>query len=427
VEELEPEVEEYLKLKGKSTRISYASAFRKFVEYYKQKHGKDHKAFSDFLDTIYAELRKPPREQKMVTEAELGEFINFLKQKGKSANSIRVYVAAMQNFLKYKHITVSTGFIGNMPAPVTRKQNGKHKWTIKQIKKFVDAAKSYRDKALILCMFQSGLAVNEICELICGDIQEEFEKGILPLCLRIVRKKTKVEFYTFFGRDAVKYLRLYLATRTDLTPESPLFTKVRARGGDERITTAAIQATFSELAKELPFIKNNGDGYNPARPHSLRAAFNSQLINKIDGKLREFWMGHSIGSVAGAYLNMPTEEMRKLYMTAEQYLAIEKTSRDELDEKAKEVKLPPEVDEKIKLLSSEVERFRDELASSKAEIKESEERIESMYAYVHKTFDPLLEFVDAISEYPEFEEIKRKLLEAKADKDRIRVDEQQRP
>jgi hypothetical protein len=35
------------------------------------------------------------------------------------------------------------------------------------------------------------------------------------------------------------------------------------------------------------------------------------------------------------------------------------------------------------------------------------------YEFVHKNFDPLMEFVNAISEYPEFEEVRRKLLEAR--------------
>ena len=64
--------------------------------------------------------------------------------------------------------------------------------------------------------------------------------------------------------------------------------------------------------------------------HTLRAAFNTRLIGKIDQDLREFWMGHAIGAVARAYLNMPTEDMRQLYMaTAETYLKIEMTSREE--------------------------------------------------------------------------------------------------
>jgi integrase len=335
--QFEPEIEEYLKLKSPSTAQSYGSGFVKFRKYYRSKYGKD-ATFNHFLNRIYEEFKKPPLEQKRIAEIEVSEFIDWLKAQklssGKklSSNAIRLYFAAIQNYLKYRNVVISLSFISNIPAANGKKENEKHEWSIKQIKKFVDAAKSYRDKALIMCMFQSGLGENEICNLDYGDVMNELEDGILPLCLKLVRQKTQVQFKTFLGRDAVKYLKLYLETRGELKPEDPLFVKHRARG-EERINVVTIEQAFNEIAKDLDFIKQNG-GYNPARPHSLRAAFNSRLFT-INETLREFWMGHNIGGVAKAYLTMPTEEMRKLYMGAEEFLKIERSSRDELDETAK--------------------------------------------------------------------------------------------
>jgi site-specific recombinase XerD len=323
----EDEIEEYLSLKSLHTREAYATGFRLFLEFYQAKYGKE-RNFGNFLDSIFEEFKKPIREQRHIADIEIKEFIEFMQKKKASSNSIRVYFSAIQNFLKFKQITVSQSFI-NVPAPVEQKINAKHEWSLEEIKQFVDKASSYREKALILCMFQSGLGVNEIIELNYGDVAEELEKNILPLCLKLVRKKTHVEFKTFFGRDAVHYLKLYLGTRTNLKFDDPLFTKERFRGGEKRITDSAIQQSFSEMAKDLDFLKLNG-GFNPARPHSLRAAFNSCLIGKIDEKVREFWMGHSIGAESKAYLCMPTENLRALYLSAEEFLKIEKSSKDEL-------------------------------------------------------------------------------------------------
>ena len=103
-----------------------------------------------------------------------------------------------------------------MPPQIEKEENEKHEWKIEHIKQFVDSAKSYRDKAIIMCMFQSGLAVNEICNLNYGDVKNELEAGILPLCLKLVRQKTGSKFKTFFGRDAVKYLKIYLSNLKDL-------------------------------------------------------------------------------------------------------------------------------------------------------------------------------------------------------------------
>ena len=54
------EAEEYLKLKGKTTRGVYGSAFELFLRFYQSKYGKG-KGFSHFLDRIFAELQKPRR------------------------------------------------------------------------------------------------------------------------------------------------------------------------------------------------------------------------------------------------------------------------------------------------------------------------------------------------------------------------------
>jgi len=263
---------------------------------------------------------------------------------------------------------VSSVFIGNLPPATEKKINHKHEWTIEQLKEFVNLAPNYRDKAIITCMFQSGLAVNEITELNYGDIQEEFEEGTLPICLKLVRQKTGVEFKTFFGRDAVKYLRLYLQTRKELTSESPLFTKW---GSEGRITTGAIQQRFSEITEELSFIKEqNKEGFNPCRPHSLRAAFKSKLINKISDELIEFWMGHTLGGVKDAYLNMPTEELRELYMDAEKYLAIEKASRDEItEEKGKKLILSQKVEQKVEGLEETISGLQQRVGEQKQIIK----------------------------------------------------------
>ena len=53
-------------------------------------------------------------------------------------------------------------------------------------------------------------------------------------------------------------------------------------------------------------------------------------------------------------------------MSAEEYLKIEKSSRGVLDEQAKELKVPPEIDEKIKILTSEVETLRNGLANERS-------------------------------------------------------------
>lgn len=183
------EATEYLRLKRKTTRFIYGSAFGHFLNFYRNKYGEG-KGFSDYLDRIFEELKKPRREQRRIAEIELVDFINYLKELGKSDNTTRLYFATVQNFLKYKQVMISATFIGNLPPPVEKPSNHKHEWTIEQIKSFVDSAPTFRDKAIITCLFQSGLGINELVNLNYSHIEEEFEKETIPICLELVRQKT---------------------------------------------------------------------------------------------------------------------------------------------------------------------------------------------------------------------------------------------
>lgn len=185
------------------------------------------------------------------------------------------------------------------------------------------AAPTYRDKALITTILQSGMGVMEIRNLNYGDVRKELADDKLPVLLKPIRQKNSVEFKTLLGADAVKFLRLYLETRGELKDEAPLFTKWRS---ESRIKEGAIETRLREIAKGLDFIEVRDQEFSPARPHSLRAAFRSRLTGKTDSDLIKFWMGDELGPKAGAYLNLPDEDHRKIYAGVEKYLSIETTS-----------------------------------------------------------------------------------------------------
>ena len=378
--ELSPKLQEFLSTKkSRRTVYAYRRAFRHFINFYTQKHGKD-ATIQSFIERVFNDIEQPLRKRKRVAETELNNFVKYLQERKQSPNSIRVCVSTVRNYLNYHEIPLRMRFVA-MPSAVVKEENEKHRWKIEQITSFVYAASTYRDKALILCLFQSGLSVNELINLDYRHVKENVESGDIPIMLRLVREKTNTPFVSFFGRDAVKYLKLYLETRKYLLDDTPLFTKW---GSDtNRITLGAIEARFREIAEGLKFINNGNGGYNAARPHSLRAAFNSQLMGKIDGVLREFWMGHSIGRVAQAYLMMPDEEMKELYMDAEKYLAIERTSRDELIER-KVVKIPPETEERIKHLEARLTKLSVENEQLSAEAEAQSNKFAEQEAMVRE-------------------------------------------
>jgi hypothetical protein len=123
IDYLHHKIEEYLTLKKEATANIYRSALRTFVRHYKSEHGED-KTISHFLDKIFDEYKKPRREQSRIAEIEVSNFIRFLKKKGLAPNTILLKFAAIQNFLKYKQVIVSSSFIGVFLLGIQKKRIG---------------------------------------------------------------------------------------------------------------------------------------------------------------------------------------------------------------------------------------------------------------------------------------------------------------
>ena len=327
------EAEEYLSLKKKVTAATYRTHLNRFLKWYKSEYGED-KGFEHFFDLMDENQRLPRRDRKHVAEAILVKYIDYLKDERKLANyTIRTSFTAIQNFLKSKHFEMSALWVGNLPPATAKKDNGKHRWTLEQIKEFVDKAPSYRDKAAILVMFQSGMAVSELCSLNYGDVEAQLRMGERPILIEMVRQKVGVEYRTCLGADAINCLEAYLKTRKNLKFESPLFTKI---GSEERLTRMALQGRFREIAADLSFVTLKKGSLNPARPHSMRSAFRSRLTNKAAEAFINYMMGHKLSGTEAAYLNMPNEDLRADYADIEEFLSIETTSKDVLAGRPKE-------------------------------------------------------------------------------------------
>jgi len=363
---LSDEIEQYLKAKTKTTATSYRSCLKRFRKFYGR-------PITEFLKEVETQREKnkdlPPAGRRRYFEETINDFITYMQELEYANNPIRGSLTALQNLFKYYDVPISYSFV-KMPPPTSKKSNSKHRWKIPEMKRFVDGAKTYRDKAIIMVMFQSGMAVKEICNLDYGDVSSGLESGELPLLISLVRTKNANEFKTLLGADAVKYLKLYLGTRTELKKGSPLFTK---EGSEKRVTVGAIQNRIRELADKI-FGVDKGE-MNPYRPHSLRSAFRSRLTGKTDGDLIKFWMGDVLGPKAGAYLNLPDEEHVELYSAIEHRLSIETTSLDS------EKKGGSEVQDIYLRRLSEVEQDNESLkkmVSSLAESNDKQERLLEM-------------------------------------------------
>ena len=300
------DTEEFLASLKEGTRNIYRYAltvFLKFYPEYCQQQGVTDSYYSlkDFFDRIDSDNALPRRDKKRVGRNTLKAFVVWLTPKYKS-KTIVVYVGAVQSLGNYLDLELSTKYVG-LPTAEVCPENKKHEWSIEEVGAFVDSFESPMYRAIGAAYVQTGCDISTLGKFNYGDIKEEFELGICPLCLDAKRWKTKVPFKTFLGAWALDYLKEYLKTRTNLKPEDALFP----------FTKQAIDDYFLHHALQFAKLKKF-KGRNPYSPHSLRGAFYTLCKDhKTDKDYVDFWMAKTIKPERLAYINKTTESWRHTY------------------------------------------------------------------------------------------------------------------
>jgi len=294
------EVAEFLSVLKHGTRNVYSRGLAVFLQFYSSQG-----SIRDFLDRVERDRLLPRSERRRVDRLTLNSFIAWLHDRGYTPKTIRIYVGAVQSLAKYFDIPISLRYVQLPPAqPV----NKKHPWTIEEVGEFIATMDKLLYKSIAASILQSGLSVSDLLALKYGDIREEFEKGITPICLSLTRKKTGISFITFLGGWSVKLLKEYLAG-LKLEDEAPIYD----------VSSRAVHAYFHKIAQKFA---GNFKGRNPYSPHSLRAAFRTFLSDhKVDPLYIEYWMGHKTPEQQSAYINKSMESWRQTdHEQAEQWL-----------------------------------------------------------------------------------------------------------
>ena len=341
------------------TKYNYRTSFRAYAAFTGM-------TASALIDEALEDAKRDPREKRDAVLKRLIEFYRWLKTeyprksrgrgpheivgKGVSDKLAHMYVAAMRSF--YATFGVSVRMKGRHALPRARVLNKRMKVAAEQVAVLVRHARTPRDRAIIMTLFQSGMDVSTLCSLKYGDLAEGLAADEHPLKLDLYRPKTGVEFYTFLGRDAVQTLRAYLndmrSRGVEFRYDTPLFLK--ERGKEDGLTTNLVQNMMRDVALKSGLIdkKNNGKAFNPLGPHALRESFGRIMINSgIPDTVVDFWLGHSIGEMAEAYKSVQAESLKKMYLDREHLLSI---SAERFDEKKLEEKVTEKVDERVQAL-----------------------------------------------------------------------------
>ncbi len=246
--------------------------------------------------------------------------------------------------------------IGNLHLPTPRKlkENFRKFLSAHDVKRMIDVCERVRDKVIILCAFQGGLAMKELISLNYGDVAEGLEKGEVPLTLHLMREKEGIEYYTFLGEDAAESLRCYLKLRRkgsryldpeDLKNDSPLFISESNRRRKERVRAyeSGINRAIQTVAFKAGMItgEEKGRTINTAGIHALRASFSTILRDQgVPPDYVEEMLGHRL-PYDGAYMRPTANRLKGAYKKAYPALSIKQVvtktpSKEEIDERIKD-------------------------------------------------------------------------------------------
>ena len=239
---------------------------------------------------------------KKRAEDRLDRWFSELEKQEYARNTCVQAYASVRSFYKANHLPLEVG------EPVQRwPVKEQREFTREHLRQLLDASKKDKQRTVIMCEAQSGLGVSDLLGIIYGQVRPQLDEGKDHIHLRLLRGKEKQIGYfdTFFGAQAVDYLRKYIESRKGLRDEDRLF-QISPRGYNK------VLETLSKRAK-LPFIVST---------HLLRKFFNTYMKLGANETYVEYWMGHSLSGVRGEYLNASPAVQLEKYKQAEPNITV---------------------------------------------------------------------------------------------------------
>ncbi|MHA1362509.1 MAG: tyrosine-type recombinase/integrase [Candidatus Freyarchaeota archaeon] len=165
-----------------------------------------------------------------------------------------------------------------------------------------------RERVIISCLALGGFREGTLAKLKLYHIQEDLEKGIVPIHVHVEAEITKGKYHdydTFLGREAVDCIKAYLKIRErgslkggippeELTPEAPLIRNQRV-AEVKPVNTNQIYMLIHGLYHKAGLLKKRMGRLYDLRPHSIRKYFRTQLASLgVSSDYIEYMMGHKV-------------------------------------------------------------------------------------------------------------------------------------
>lgn len=295
IREMKQQFLEYVEIeKGRSLRtvVNYDHYINRFIEFSKVKNVEDirHETVREYRLWLNRKLTGRNRYDKTET------------LKKKTQNYHLIALRAFLKFLSKRGIrSVSPEYIE------LAKTSDRHLDLItpEELKRLLaipkgDSLAELRDKAILECLFSTGLRVSELCSL-----SRDIDLSVDEISVRGKGGKIRVVFLSPEAKQAIKR---YLDKRVDV--DDALFIRInkeRARAGDLALDKRSVERIVKQCAIKAGISKK-------VTPHVLRHMFATDLLgNGADLRSVQMMLGHASITTTQIYTHVTDSELKKIH------------------------------------------------------------------------------------------------------------------
>jgi len=366
------------------TREFYKPSFKAFTDF-AQARGKNPLGIvEEYRAAKYQDEREKDRfldEWNDIVRA----YSTWLESRHLAPLSRKNYLVAVKSYLRYWKIPLDVELPKHLYVLYHNRDLSKE-----QIRLILSRA-SPRDRVIYLLMAESGLRVHTAITMKYWQIQDDFEKDIIPMRILTPSETLKDHVgdrWSFIGEDGVRALTEYLKPRMPLNVQDYVFASERPRRmTKDQFSESSLSVKFHRIVRKL----NMEKGAQPGKPghyrmHGLRKYFRNNM--RADPAYREFWMGHSLG-VDAHYITRDPESHRKEYKKNYEDLRIlEPTTSTGLRE----------IQEQLTQKDREIQELKTQNQQLGTEISKINEQLEKMLSVDDYTTDSLDEFQSEVTD-----------------------------
>jgi integrase len=342
--------ESYLKVKQWSSEYESVD---KYLNHFKRKTRSEgtKELACDVLMRFSKYARKAPDELVKLSTPQASKlvqgYVDSLADRGHSIRTVNVTLTFLRTFFRLNGFKADRQIdVERFFQPSRYRKESEYIPTADEVYRMAYSAGSAKNKAMVLCLYTSGLRNSTLRALRFKDVSEELktrEAVKVPVYADMKQVdpracKGNIPYYSFFSKEAVNALREYLDERFKesgkIAYEEPLFASTSTNVPSEVRRSTPVKRNTLDLVVRRSARRSGITRWKEVHPHCLRKAFESAMRNAgLDPKDQEFLMGHILPGTQDTYYDSTkTEYLREKYRRIE-FFPRESGSTEELRKK----------------------------------------------------------------------------------------------